>query len=289
MTTIESSSVPDFGLEEAPGGIVSPYSDGVPTISYALLDGRGEVLRSYDEKRDFYSASTVKLGVLIASLREVQSGAWSLDDEWIVTHEFTSIVPEAGRFVMEEEETDPGLGIPGDAVTLAWVLNRMTTVSANCATNMCFEALGAEKVAVVSDDAGAPETRMGRPYSDAAGLAAGFSNTASALGLARLMAALVRGELLNAELTAYAMDLLHKRDDPVISTVANQLSEHDGFSVYTGGKGGSVDGIKHDVAFVRRGDETFSLAVCTRAYSIPQGAAAISAIANALLEEAYGR
>lgn len=289
MTTPDPSltnNLPDFGLEPGPGGIVSAYSDGVPTIAYALLDEHGTVIRSYDAERAFYSASTVKLGVLIAALREVQCNAWSLDDEWIVTHEFASIVPEAGRFVMEEEETDPGLGAPGDVVTLAWVLNRMTTVSANCATNMCFEALGTEKIAAVSLDAGAPDTRMGRPYSDYAGLTTGFRNSASPLGLAHLMAALVRGELLNSELTAYAMDLLNKRDDPVISTVATQLAEQHTIPIYTGGKGGSVDGIKHDVAFVQWCGKTLCLAVCTRAYSVPQGAAAISAIAHALFEEA---
>lgn len=279
--------LPDFGLEDGPGGIASLYSDGVPTVAYALVDAHGHVLRAFDAERVFYSASTVKLGVLIAALREVQSGAWSLEDELRVTHEFASIVPEAGRFVMDAEETDPGLGSPGDIVSRAWVLNRMTTVSANCATNMCFEALSPEKIAAVSRDAGSPETRMGRPYSDEAGLAAGITNSASPLGLARLMAALVRGELLNAELTAYAMQLLHERDDPVISTVATRLAASRGWPVYTGGKGGSVDGIKHDVAFVQRDGETLILAVCTRAYSVPQGAAVISAIAHALLEEAY--
>ncbi|MGO3147937.1 MAG: serine hydrolase [Leucobacter sp.] len=283
----QETDTPDFGLDTEAGGIYAEQSDGVPMISYALLDSNGTVLRQYDAERIYYSASTVKVGVLVAMLREVQSGKIHLDDEITVTHEFTSMDPHAARFVIEEEETDPSLGKVGDVVTRAWVLNRMTTVSANCATNICFEELGAEKIAAVFADAGARESGLGRPYSDAAGESAGVTNTASALGLARLMAALVRGDLLDPEWTAYAMQLLHDREDPVISTVANELASKRGESVYTGGKGGSVDGIKHDFAFVQRGNDTLCLAVCTRAYTIPQGAAAISAIAHALLEEAY--
>lgn len=279
---------PDFGLNEEIGGLVTPYSDGIPMISYALVDREGAVLRQYDAERVYYSASTVKVGVLVAGLREVQAGTWGLDDEMVVTHEFSSIIPEAGRFVMEEDETDPGLGVPGDVVTRAHVLNRMTTVSANCATDMLFEALGPQKVAKVFLDAGVPDTGMDRPYSDEAGLQAGVTNRASALGLARLMAALVRGDLLDPERTEYAKQLLRDRENPVISDVARNLAERDGATVDTGSKGGGIDGIAHDFAFIERDGETVCLAVCTRAYTYEQGRAAIRAITAALLNETSG-
>ncbi len=279
---------PDFGLDGEAGGLVTPYSDGIPMISYAMVDRDGRILRAYDAERVYYSASTVKVGVLVAALREVQSGAWRLGDEKVVTHEFASIVPKAGRFVMEAEETDPGLGVPGDVVTRARVIERMITVSANCATNMLFEELGPEKVRAVSLDAGVPDTGMDRPYSDEAGLEAGVTNHASALGLARLMAALVRGELLEPQWTEYAKQLLRDREEPVIGEVAAELAARIGEPVDSGGKGGAVEGIAHDFAFVERNGETVCLAVCTRAYTDPQGTAAIRAVASALLEDARG-
>ena len=274
---------PDFGLDDDPRGIVSDYSDGTPVISYALVDADGSVLREQNASLPYYSASTVKVGVLVAALRRVQAGEWRLDDPHIVTHEYASIVPDAPRFTIEIEETDPGLGAPGDTVTLAHLLNRMTTVSANCATNMLFEALGADRIAAVSLDAGAPDTGLDRPYSDVAGLEAGVTNRASALGLARLMAALVRGALLDAEHTAIAMQRLREREEPVISTAAQTFGERAGVAIDTGSKGGSVDGIAHDFAFISRDGIMQCLAVCTRGYTYEQGAAAISAITAALL------
>lgn len=279
---------PDFGLDDEPSGIVSDYSDGTPVISYALVDADGAVLRERAATLPYYSASTVKVGVLVAALRKVQAGTWHLSDPLTVTHEYASIVPDAPRFVMEIEETDPGLGAPGDTVTLAHVLNRMTTVSANCATNMLFEALGADQVAAVSRDAGAPDTGMDRPYSDVAGLEAGITNRASALGLARLMAALVRGDLLDTEHTNIAKQLLREREEPVISAVTSAVGRQNAVVTDTGSKGGSVDGIAHDFAFIERDGTMQCLAVCTRGYTYEQGAAAISAVTAALLASCPG-
>lgn len=276
---------PDFGLDEEVGGLVTPYSDGIPMVSYALVDLNGRILRQYDAERVYYSASTVKIGVLVAALREVQSGAWKLDEKKTVTHEFASILPEAGRFVMEAEETDAGLGVPGDIVTRARVIERMVTVSANCATDMLFEELGPEKVATVFIEAGVPDTGMDRPYSDEAGLQAGVTNRASALGLARLMAAIVRGDLLDPEWTAYAMQLMRERENPVIGAVAAELAARDGTTVDFGSKGGGIDGIAHDFAFIERDGTTICLAVCTRAYTYEQGRALIKAVTAALLNE----
>lgn len=276
---------PDFGLGDAAGGVVSDYSDGVPMISYALVDADGAVLRAYDAERSYYSASTVKIGVLVAALREVQRGTWHLDDEWQVTHEFTSMAPGAGRYVMEVEETEPTLGSPGHTVTLARVLERMIVVSANCATNMCFEALGPDPIATAFADAGVHHTAMQRPYSDEAGLRAGLTNRTTALDLARFMAALVRGELLDAERTAYAMQLLRERVDPVIGVSAAALAAANGWQLDTGGKGGSVEGIGHDLAFLNIDGRMLCLCICTRAYLGPQYQAAIQAITAALLSD----
>jgi len=276
---------PDFGLDEEPGGIVSDYSDGVPMISYALVDADGGILRAYDAERPYYSASTVKMGVMVAALREVQRGNWSLDDEHTVTHEFTSIVPGAGRFVMPLEDTDPGVGSPGDTVTLSHLLDRMTGVSANCATNILFEALGPEAVASPFLDAGVPDTGMDRPYSDARGLAEGYTNRATALGLARFVAAIARGDLLDEQQTAKAKQLMRNRQNPVIGGALAEIGARAGKTIDHGSKGGGIEGIAHDVAFLERDGETRCLAICTRAYGEEQGEAAIRALATALLGE----
>ncbi|HIY67163.1 MAG TPA: class A beta-lactamase-related serine hydrolase [Candidatus Agrococcus pullicola] len=264
------------------GGLVTSYSDGVPSISYALVDEHGDVLQQSDAERVYYSASTVKIGVLVAALRQVQRGVWGLDDELTVTHEFASITPGAGRFVMEPGSTDPGLGSPGDVVSRARVLERMMTVSANCATNMLFEDLGHDRVSAAFTDVDIYDTCMDRPYSDLAGLEAGVTNRASALGLARFVAALARGELLDKEHTDYAKRLMIRREEPVIASVTERLDTGSG-TVTVGSKGGSVSGIVHDVAFIEHAGETRCLAICSSGFTNGQGEAVIRAVTSAIL------
>ena len=278
----ETAGLERVTVSEAHGGLVTTYSDGIPRISYALVDAHGTVLLENDSERVYYSASTVKIGVLVAALRAVQNAEWSLDDQLTVTHDFAGVAKGAGRFVMEAGSTDPGLGEPGDTVSRARVLERMMTVSANCATNMLFEELGHERVLAAFTDAGVHDTCMDRPYSDAAGLEAGVTNRASALGLARFVAALTRGDLLDETRTEYAKRLMRMRQEPVIATVAEHF-ESVGDSVSIGSKGGSVSGIVHDVAFIEHAGETRCLAICSRGFTDGQGQTVVRAVARAVL------
>lgn len=280
MTTNQGPARPP--VSERHGGLLTTYADGTPRVSYALIDRDGAVIKQLDAERVFYAASTVKIGVMIATLREIESGNWSLDDEITVTHEFASVAEGAERFVMEREATDPGLGTPGDVVRRGRVLDRMMSVSANCATNILFEELGAARVKRAFTDAGVYDTCMDRPYSDAAGLEAGISNRSSALGLARLVAALLRGELLDAQHTDYARRLMSNREDPVIAGLAQRLGSQE-HPVFIGSKGGEVSGIVHDVAFIERAGDVHILAVCTSGFTSGQGNAVVRTVAEALL------
>ena len=279
---------PDFGLNDNASlspmrGIISEYSDGNPRISFALVDSAGTPLRAYAAERVYYSASTVKLGVMVATLRHIQRGIWALSDEWLVSHEFASIVPGAQRFTIPLDETDPGCGTPGDTVTLGHLLDRMTSVSANCATNRLFEALGVEAVSAAFGDAGIYDTGMDRPYSDVSGLQAGITNRATALGLARFMAAITGGQLLDVAHTNAAVAYMRKCEEPLIGAVLAERAARSGIRLDHGSKGGTVEGIVHEVAFVERNGERLCLAICTRGYSEAQGSVAIRAIADAVL------
>ena len=57
----------------------SDYSDGVPAIAYCLTAMDGTVLAQRDADLPFYSASTIKLGVLVAVIQAVERGALDLD------------------------------------------------------------------------------------------------------------------------------------------------------------------------------------------------------------------
>lgn len=277
-------------LESLRGGVESDYAHGDPQLSFAFLPA-GEEASFLRAETVYYSASTVKVGVLVAVLREIAAGNLRFDQHLTVTHTFESVAPGGGSFVMEDEETDPGMGEVGSWCTLEHALTRMITVSANCATNMLFALVGAEKIQQVFVDAGASDCAMRRPYSDSAGLVAGVTNSASAAGLARFWLALGEGRLLPAELTEYAIQLCARVTEPVLADGIRSAAMRAGISpeqILIASKPGSVTGIEHDAALIRWGQKQAALAVCTSGMTEEEGHAAIRAAAEAIFNSWAG-
>ncbi|MFC4223256.1 serine hydrolase [Lysinibacter cavernae] len=266
-------------------GIISDYSDGIPTVAFCLIEPSGTVRAERGADILFYSASTIKLGVLIAALREVERGRLSLDSPIVVSHTFTSAAPGGGTYLMEAEETDPGMAAVGQSMPLADVLRRMIVVSANCATNLVAQTIGLTSVNELFADAGAAHTVMGRPFSDGEGLRAGLTNATTARDLATLMHLLCAGALLNAQLTEIALGLLRAQELPAIGVEVDAVAARDGGSLDWGSKSGAVTGIEHDVAFFGlHGTPPYSLAVCTRAYAEAEGVETIKAVASSTIQ-----
>lgn len=96
--------------------LTSDYSDGVPVASYCLSTLAGEVLAERKADTRFYSASTIKLAVLVAAITAVERGELSLEQELISTHTFSS--QAGGSFSFEPEEYDVGMAAEGATMTL---------------------------------------------------------------------------------------------------------------------------------------------------------------------------
>ncbi len=269
-----------------------------PHVSFALLDASGARVGGWDEQREYYAASTVKLAVAAALLFAVETGGLTLEQTVPSRRRFASRIPDAPDFdfALEPEELDPGLPRDGTPIALGRCLERMLVVSSNEATNLVVDALGAADGAVARDpgatdgvrglDAvraacerlGVPDVRMTRLICDYAAAEAGFTHAATALDLARLMREVTCGDALRPESRDVITRLLRAQRFPII---AESLPH----GVAWGSKSGWDDGIRHDVAFIGApGTADYRvLAVCTEGHA-PRGAqAAIRAVAAAAL------
>lgn len=237
-----------------------------PAVSYALLGVAGEVLAAYGEHREYYAASTVKLAVAAALLLRVDQDQLTLENTVASTNLFASRIREAPPFTMEPDEIDPGMPAAGEAVTLAWCLERMLVVSSNEATNLLANILGFDAINDAAALMGAPDVSMTRLICDYEAREAGFSHTATAGGLARLMWHLCCDESLSSASRALIIDLLHAQRFPIISAGLPADTKQ-------GSKSGWDDGIRHDVAFIGEpGTPGFRvLAICTEGFT-PLGA-----------------
>jgi beta-lactamase class A len=255
----------------------SPYTDGVPAISHLALDYEGRVLASRQPDDIVYSASTIKLAVLIAAMRQIDSGRLSLDQPVTVRDRFRSRIPGAGEFTFDEEEVDRGMPPAGSTVPLAEALGRMVYASSNSGTNMVLELTGMESAADALDLCGAKSSKLERLISDHAARDAGYTHQTTARDLVRIMQAIVTGAVTKPQTTEFMLTQLRRQEHPVIGAELPPATDW-------GSKSGWVDGIHHDVAFVGRphAPGSYLQAVCTHGYEQGQAVEAIKSVAGAV-------
>lgn len=248
------------------------HGDGVPVVSFCVRRVSGEVLAECLADEVFYAASTVKLAVLAAAARALESGAVGLDTSLTSTDTFTSLVPDAPPYQIVPDDIDEGMPAPGTPMSFGITVERMVVVSSNEATNMVTGVVGLPAVAAALADAGAASSSYDSMYSDFAAAAQGARRLTTARDLAALMSALLAGRLADAERTEWMTSLLARQDDRLLTASVPA-------GVPFGSKSGTVDGIRHDVAFIGEpGPDAIVIAVCTRGYEPPAAEEAIRAL-----------
>lgn len=255
------------------------HSDGEPVIAYCVRRAGGPVLAERLADELFYAASTVKVAVLVAVARSLDAGTVTLETSLTSTDTFRSDVSGAPDYHIDPDDIDEGMPTPGTPMPLADVVERMIVVSSNEATNMASDLVGLEAVNAALADAGARSSTYGSKYSDFAAAAQGARRETTARDLAALMSAIVTGALASAESTSWMTAMLGRQQDRL-------LTAHAPDGVPFGSKSGSVNGIRHDVAFIGApGPDALVVAVCSRGYEEPaadEALRAIGALASAL-------
>lgn len=179
--------------------------------------------------RQVLAASTVKVLVLIAVLRRVESGRLALDAEVELP------VQRAGGSGVLRELCGVGELQVGDLLRL------MIVVSDNAATNALLDLVGFAAVGQCAEELGATGTQVVRRMMD---VHAPGRNVTTALDQARVLDALARGRALGRRGTEFALGVLARQQ------VRDRLPAllPDGARCWN--KTGEVRGLRHDVGLV---------------------------------------
>jgi beta-lactamase class A len=227
---------------------VAAVRGGSGTVSVvARVSGEASARVAIDPDARHYSASTMKLPILVAAHRRAERGEIDLDRSVTVHDDVDSVVPGVRFRVDEAEDSDPETWAAlGRDVPLRELVGRMVTVSGNLATNLVLETVGLVEVAAVLAGAGCSDrTQVVRGIEDYAARDAGVDNLVTADDLARLMVALAEGRLAGPEATAACERTL------LAQTFRDGIPAGLPAGTEVGNKTGWVDGVNHDVALVR--------------------------------------
>lgn len=200
-------------------------------VGFAAWDLAEREPVTWHADRSVHSASTIKVPILIAALREVHRGSLSLDRE----------LP-----LPEPEERAAGSGVlwelPGvRTMTVRDLLTLMVVISDNAATNVVIDAIGFAAINECARDLGCTATSIERHLMHSGG------KTTTALDQAVLLDRLASGEALPAGLTRFALGVLARQQ------VRDRLPAllPDGASVWN--KPGEIAGLRHDVGLIGTG------------------------------------
>jgi beta-lactamase class A len=223
--------------------------DGIVSV-VARVSGEDHPRVSVDPDARHYSASVMKLPILVAAHRLAERGLLDLDRRVRVHDDFDSQV-RGQRFSMDQsEDSDPATWAAlGTEVPLAELVQRMVTVSGNLATNIVLDEVGTDEVAAVLADAGcSPRTTIVRGIEDYHARDAGIDNLITADDMARLLVALADGRLAGPEATAVCERILQAQE------YRNGIPAGLPAGLVIGNKTGWISSVNHDVALVRAPD-----------------------------------
>lgn len=252
-------------------------------VSATLRDQDGRVLFSWHGDRLYYAASTMKLAVAMAALRQVDEGRFSLNQTTPALHEWAS---DGGGTITIDDPDDADPEYPADdaPITVAALITGMIERSSNECTNTLMRLVGIDAIHTMTYECGMRRLHVDRLINDVAGVrATGLRNEVTSDDLSSLMVQAARGDRLSPASTAFLRDVLRGQQYPDIARVLPTLTG--GVPVDWGSKSGWVPGISHDVAFVGdpAGGHWHALAVCTSGFGEVEGAAVIRAVAAAAL------
>lgn len=245
--------------------------------SFSVCLRSGPLLVEREADLPHYAASTMKLVVLGAVL--AHGGLAGLEAQVQVRSAFTGRV-DSFRLRASEDQDPLTWQQVGRQVRLAMLVERMIIDSSNIATNLVMTDLGPDPIAAFLSGRDG-DLRVERLIGDSAAEASGYTNTVTARSLETLMSDLTDGSLLPQAETRFVVELLsrqrHRRMIP-----AGLPGE-----VWSGSKGGWVEGVKHDVAYVRPEQlPPFVLAICTSApVAEAEGEAIVARLAGATWRE----
>jgi beta-lactamase class A len=238
-----ASSQTDRALSAA---VDSVRNDGVVSV-VARVSGEDAARVSVDPHTQHYSASIMKLPILIGAHRLFERGRCDLDRLVRVRNDFDSQRPGHRFSLDQEEDSDPATWAAlGTDVRLRDLVHRMVTVSGNLATNLVLDEVGTEEVAAVLADAGCSErTTIVRGIEDYPARDAGIDNLITADDMARLLVALAEGRLAGPDATTACEQTLLAQE--YRSGIPAGLP--DGLTI--GNKTGWISSVNHDVAQIR--------------------------------------
>jgi beta-lactamase class A len=229
-------------------------------LGIAFSDGETTIQWSYNGDHYFHAASTMKLGVLLGVMREVERGDLTLDAQVHIRNRFTSIVNQEPFMLDLGRDADPDVyGHLGKTLSVRELAFWMITKSSNLATNLLVDIVGINNVQQALDELEIDGVKILRGVEDQAAFQAGLNNEVTANGLLKLLRIIADRRAYSPEASQEMLDIMleqqYRSGIPAGLPKAARVAH----------KTGNISTVHHDAGIIfLEGREPYCLVVLTQ-------------------------
>jgi beta-lactamase class A len=232
-----------------------------------------------------HAASTMKVPVLLELYRRAGARELDMAAEIEVRNRFRSIADTTHYYTLStSDDSEHALyTMLGRRTSYRDLARRMIVSSSNLATNLLIDELGAAAVQRTADRVGGDGMRVLRGVEDGPAFAAGMNNTTTARGLANVLAAIARCDILPRAQCAEIVDILAAQEFREMIPAGLPAG------VRIAHKRGWITGIQHDAAIVYPlNSPPYVLVVLTRGAQDSSAAYGVAADISRIVWQALG-
>ncbi len=231
--------------------------DGV--VGFYVRDEKGGWGYGIRPDEEFFSASVIKVPIMVAVYRKVDSGDLSLTDSFPT--EARDWAAGAGWLQWEDA---------GKSYTVGDYLWMMMTQSDNVATNALVRIVGGpDQVNEVARSLGAEDTVLYQKVTSERGVVPRYDNRTTARDMAVMLDKISRGEAASPENCKYMKELMQANE--LDSWLEDPLPQ----DTMVADKGGWLYGVYDEVAIVSNPDRPYSVSILTKYSPDPEVAVPI--------------
>jgi len=207
-----------------------------------ISNGRQLLINSHEE---FHAASTMKTPVMIEVFHQAKEGKFSLQDSFVITNQFKSIVDSSFYSLDSADDSESEIyRHVGEKRTLFDLMYEMIVASSNLSTNLVIELVDPKKVTQTMHEMGAKKIKVLRGVEDNKAYELGLNNTTTAYDLMVIYEKIAQGKAVDKQSSDKMINILLQQEHNNI--IPAELPNE----VKVAHKTGWITGVQHDSGIV---------------------------------------
>lgn len=200
-----------------------------------------------NEEEIFPSASTIKLLIISALMKEINNGLIGIEDEITLLNKYKC----GGDGILKELNE-------GNSFTIREIATLMIILSDNTATNILIDLLGMDKINAMAKELNLKNTQLRRKMMDSEAVKMGKENITTAKDMCHILELIYKGKVVSEECSGTILDILKRQQ------VGGRINLYLPEDIVIAHKTGDLDKLEHDVGIIYHPYSDYIICVLTK-------------------------